>query len=197
MWSLASGPTFSLSNNLLKYVGGRERQLARHAIAGDCCRYFSSLADCSLVLYVAREEQLLWDVTSIGHVHKVSCVYQDSVRSRMEVAGERVSTPEEVEQVGQVRHPCRTAFVQGGRGRALPGLCVNDLQLPTRGHVSASRIRNGHVGTFVHNWGLSFQPGSMQHVCYQTQNRSTLSAHVKGCWRPCCYVILGSVALRA
>lgn len=99
-------------------------------------------ADSSLVVYVAQEEQLLWDVTSIGHVEKVSCVYQDSVRSMMEVAGDWVSTPEEVEQVGQSRHSVRTAFVQGGRGRALLGLCVNDLQLFTRGHVSASRIRN-------------------------------------------------------
>lgn len=102
-------------------------------------------ADSSLVLYVAREEQLLWDVTSIGHVKTVSCVYQDSVRSMMKVADDQVSTPEEVDLVGQARHPSRTAFLQGGRGQALPGLCVNDLQLPTRGHVSASRIRN-----FIH-----------------------------------------------
>lgn len=64
----------------------------------------------------------------------------------MEVVGDLVSKP----VVRQVRYPCRTAFVRG-RGQALLGLCANDLQLPIRGHVSASPIRNGHVRTFVHS----------------------------------------------
>lgn len=55
-------------------LDGRDswQDIPSQVIVGDIS--FSSLADSSLVLYVAREEQLLWDVASIGHVHKVSCL---------------------------------------------------------------------------------------------------------------------------
>lgn len=68
---------------------------------------------------------LLWDVTPIGHVKKVSCVYQDSVRSRMEVAG----SVHQKRWSRLVKRDIPAELpVQGGRGRA-PEACPFSLAL--------------------------------------------------------------------